>query len=56
MLFIMSLSFTDQGIRKIKDGPKRAKAARELANKLGVEIKQALSRALLKSEAAAAIC
>jgi uncharacterized protein with GYD domain len=40
MLFIMSINFTDQGIRNIKDGPKRAKAARELANKLGVEIKQ----------------
>jgi uncharacterized protein with GYD domain len=39
MLFIMSLSFTDQGIRKIKDGAKRAKSARELANKLGVQIK-----------------
>ena len=39
-LFIMSMNFTDQGIRHIKDGPKRAKAARELANKLGIEIKQ----------------
>jgi len=40
MLFIVSLNFTDQGIRNIKDGPKRAAAARELAKKLGVEIKQ----------------
>ena len=40
MLFIMSINFTDQGIRNIKDGPKRAKAARELANKLGIEIKE----------------
>ena len=39
MLFIMSLNFTDQGIRGIKDAPKRAKAARDLAKKLGVEIK-----------------
>jgi uncharacterized protein with GYD domain len=39
-LFILSVSFTDQGIRNIKDGPKRAKAARELAKKLGVDIKQ----------------
>ncbi len=39
-LFIMSINFTDQGIRNIKDGPKRAKASRELANKLGVEVKQ----------------
>ena len=39
MLFIMSLNFTDQGIRGIKDAPKRAKAARDLAKKVGVEIK-----------------
>ena len=40
MLFIVSLNFTDQGIRNIKDAPKRAQAARELAKKMGVEIKQ----------------
>lgn len=39
MLFIMSLNFTDQGIRGIKDAPKRATAAQDLAKKLGVEIK-----------------
>ena len=39
MLFIMALNFTDQGIRGIKDAAKRAKAARDLAKKLGVEIK-----------------
>jgi uncharacterized protein with GYD domain len=39
-LFILSVSFTDQGIRNIKDAPKRAKAARELAKKMGVDIKQ----------------
>jgi uncharacterized protein with GYD domain len=38
--FIMSLNWTDQGIRNVKDSPKRAKAARELAGKVGVEIKQ----------------
>ena len=37
MLFILSLNFTDQGIRNIKDGPKRAKAAREMAKKIGVD-------------------
>ena len=37
--FICSLSWTDQGIRAIKDAPKRAQAARDLAKKLGVEIK-----------------
>jgi uncharacterized protein with GYD domain len=40
MLFILSVNFTDQGIRAIKDAPKRAQAARELAKKVGVEIKQ----------------
>ena len=40
MMFILSLNFTDQGIRGIKDAPKRAQAARELAKKMGAEIKQ----------------
>jgi uncharacterized protein with GYD domain len=40
MMFILSMNFTDQGIRGIKDAPKRAQAARELAKKVGVEIKQ----------------
>lgn len=39
MLFICSLNWTDQGIRAIKDAPKRAQAARDLAKKVGVEIK-----------------
>ena len=38
--FICSLSWTDQGIRSVKDAPKRARASRELAKKLGVEVKQ----------------
>ena len=38
--FICSLGWTEQGIKAIKDAPKRAKAARELAQKLGVDIKQ----------------
>jgi uncharacterized protein with GYD domain len=37
--FIMSMKFTDQGIRTIKDVPKRTQAARDLAKKLGIEIK-----------------
>jgi uncharacterized protein with GYD domain len=37
--FMLSLNFTDQGIRTIKDVPKRVQAARDLAKKLGVEIK-----------------
>lgn len=40
MLFICSINWTEQGIRAIKDLPKRAKAARELAKKLGVEMKE----------------
>jgi len=38
--FILSLNWTDQGIRAVKDAPKRAKAAQELAKKVGVEIKE----------------
>jgi len=40
LTFIMSLNWTDQGIRSVKDSPKRGAAARELAKKCGVEIKQ----------------
>ena len=40
MMFILSLSFTDQGIRGIKEAPKRMQAARDIAKKVGVEIKQ----------------
>jgi uncharacterized protein with GYD domain len=40
VLFIMSINFTDQGIRGIKDAPKRAQASRDLAKKCGCEIKQ----------------
>jgi uncharacterized protein with GYD domain len=39
-MFILSLGWTDQGIRAIKDAPKRSQAAKELAKKLDVEIKQ----------------
>jgi uncharacterized protein with GYD domain len=38
--FILSVNWTDQGIRTVKDVPKRTQAAKELAKKLGVEIKQ----------------
>jgi uncharacterized protein with GYD domain len=40
MLFIVSMNFTDQGIRGIKDAPKRAQAARDLAKKCGCEVKE----------------
>jgi uncharacterized protein with GYD domain len=38
--FILTLSWTDQGIRAVKDAPKRSQAAKELPKKLGVEVKQ----------------
>ena len=38
--FIFALNWTDQGIRSVKDAPKRAQSARELAKKVGVEIKE----------------
>jgi len=40
MTFMLSLSWTDQGIRSVKDAPKRAQEGRGLANKVGVEVKQ----------------
>ena len=39
MLFILSMNFTEQGIRGIKEASKRAEAARNLAKKVGVDIK-----------------
>jgi uncharacterized protein with GYD domain len=38
--FILTINWTDQGIRNVKDAPKRSEAAKELAKKVGVEIKQ----------------
>ena len=38
--FILTLNWTNQGIRAVKDAPKRSQAAKELAKKLGVEVKQ----------------
>lgn len=38
--FMMIMNFTDQGVRTIKDAPKRMEGARQLARKMGVEIKQ----------------
>src|SRR5260370_19062785 len=37
---ICSLKWPDQGIRSGKDAPKPAQASRELAKKLGIEIKE----------------
>jgi len=38
--FILSLNWTDQGIRGVKDALKRREAAKALAKKLNVDIKQ----------------
>jgi uncharacterized protein with GYD domain len=40
MHFIVSLNWTEQGIRGIKEAPKRAQNARDLAKKMGIEIKE----------------
>jgi len=40
MHFIVSLNWTEQGIRQVKESPKRSQAARKLAKKLGIEIKE----------------
>jgi uncharacterized protein with GYD domain len=39
MMFILSMNYTEQGVRNLKDSPKRAEAARDMAKKMGVEIK-----------------
>ena len=36
--YIMLLNYTQQGITKVKDSPKRAEAARALARKCGAEM------------------
>jgi uncharacterized protein with GYD domain len=38
--FICSLNWTDQGIRAVRDVSKRTEAARELAQKAGVELRE----------------
>ncbi|OAF15489.1 GYD family protein [Bradyrhizobium centrolobii] len=37
--FILTIDWTDQGIRNVRDAPKRSEAAKALAKKVGVEIK-----------------
>ena len=37
--YIMLINYTDQGIRNIKDSPKRASAARDMAKSCGAEMK-----------------
>jgi uncharacterized protein with GYD domain len=38
--FISLVNFTDQGIRSVKDSPKRAEAFKATAKKLGVTVKE----------------
>ena len=38
--YVVLASFTDQGIRSIKDTVKRADAAKEMAGKFGVKMKE----------------
>jgi uncharacterized protein with GYD domain len=38
--FVLTLDWTDQGIRNVKEAPKRSEAAKALAKKVGVEIKE----------------
>ena len=38
--YIVLANFTDQGIRHIKDSPKRATALREMAQKLSIAVKE----------------
>ena len=37
--FIIAMNWTEQGIRNLKEAPKRAAAAREIGKKLGVDMK-----------------
>ena len=39
MIFIVTASWTDQGIRSVKEAPKRVQAVREAAKKMGIEFK-----------------
>jgi len=38
--FLLPPTWTHQGLGEVKDAPKRSKAAKDLAKKLGVEVKQ----------------
>lgn len=38
--YIQLLNWTDQGVKSVKDSPKRLDGARELGKKMGVEIRE----------------
>jgi uncharacterized protein with GYD domain len=40
LTYVVLANFTDQGIRKAKDSPKRADAFKEMAKTLGVSVKE----------------
>ncbi len=40
--YVMLANFTDQGIRNVKDSPKRAEAFKNLAKELGCTVKETL--------------
>ena len=42
--YVLLCNYTDQGIRAVKDSPKRRAAAKEMGKKLGVEVKTAISQ------------
>ena len=41
---ISLVNFTDQGIKSIKDSPKRAQAFRDMAKKVGVNVNSAVMK------------
>jgi uncharacterized protein with GYD domain len=38
--YIMLFNYTEQGIKNFKESPKRQEAAREMARKFGIEVKE----------------
>ena len=41
--FVLTLDWTDQGIRNLREAPERSEAAKALEEKSGVEIKESIS-------------
>lgn len=42
--YVLLCNYTDQGIRAVKDSPKRRAAAKEMGKRIGVEVKTAISQ------------
>ena len=40
--YLVLINYTDQGIRSIQDSPKRAAAAKDLAQSMGIEVREVL--------------